>query len=193
MPPFLSDLHIDSAFATYCHNVLRCVQVSAKDEYVVDLMRAKYSTFVMPTIGQKEFASGKYFEVRDANNVPYALLQIDHSLLKSNLLKKCDCALVDDKEISFVEFKADATNTTTKGFKNNTNKALTQLENTIAMFRTQLSSIGLELDSLRTIDAYVCFYQGYPRHSAAEMNYCVDFALSTGCSLSFEQYKEIHV
>lgn len=192
MPPFLQDLQLEVVFTSYCSNILPHVLTSNRDEHVVDPDNGSGSVFVSPMVGQLEEQTGRFFKINNPAKIPFSVLQIDHCIISTNEVNKCDCAIVDDAELSFIEFKTNATNTTTKGFRRNTNKAITQLKFTLSIFQQELNRLGLDLDTLRQVDCYVCFYQGYPRHTASEMNYCAEFSLDTGYALSFDPNKTLH-
>lgn len=192
IPAFLQDLSLPVALSAYCANVDPYIQQSSNEkEHVVDLERGGVSCFVTATQGQAEDAAGKYFEVRNPNRKDFALLQIDHGIINTNITK-CDCAIADNKELCFIEFKANATSSKTSSLRHNYKKAMRQLGATITYFTNGIRAAGNELTSLRSIEAYVCFRHGFPRKSAAEMGYQTEFALqNNGCPLSFEPLKEL--
>ena len=193
IPAFLQDLSLPVALSAYCSNVDPYIwQSSNVKEHVVDLERGGVSCFVAPSQGQAEDAAGKYFEVRNPNRKDFALLQIDHGIVNTNITK-CDCAIVDNKELCFIEFKTNATSTKPASLKHNYKKAMRQLRATIKYFAVGIRVAGKELTSLRSIEAYVCFRHGFPRKSAAEMGYQTEFAKkNNGCPLSFEPSKELN-
>ena len=191
IPAFIQDLSLDLALAAYCPQVNRYILTSNKDEHVVDLETQKKSVFVTPIVGQAEKRAGKVFEVKNLTNKDFALLQIDHGLINTTATKKCDCAVLDDKDCAFVEFKTNAISTKTSTIKANYNKALLQLSITIGIFRNGLVAAGKNLDLLRNVEAYVWFKKGYRRRTASEGTYRVKFAAQNRCALYFEPKKDL--
>lgn len=191
IPLYIQELSLDTALAPYCSHVDRCIITSNKDEHVVDLEVQKKSVFVTPAIGQLEERAGKYFEVNNPANKAFALLQIDHGVINTTATKKCDCSIIDDRDCAFIEFKTNAISINTDTIKKNYKKALKQLSTTISIFRNGLSASGKNLDTLRNVEAYVCFKKGYPRRTASEGTYRVKFAEQNRCSLYFEPKKEL--
>ena len=188
IPVFLNDLSLDSALSSYCVNVGHYIQTSNRNEHVVDLVGRGISCFVNGTIGQTEDEEQKFFAVDTPKNKDFALLQLDHGMLPDTI-SKCDCAIVDDADCSFVEFKANATSTNTKTVRGNYRKAMRQLTKTIRLFRDESVNIGKDFDSLRHLEAFICFRRGYPQHTASEANYRVTFWDENHVELSFEPKK----
>ena len=187
---FLKDLLLESALSSYSMNVCDYIIHSNQSEHIVDIEGIGISYFVTDEIGQEEDASEKYFEVLNESKKDFALLQIDNGIIKTCETQKCDCAIVDDSDLCFIEFKANATSTNTKQVKRNYCKAMKQLGTTISIFKSGVSSLGKDLDSLRKLEAYVCFRHGYPRVTSSEINYQVDFAKNNnGCPLYFAPKK----
>jgi hypothetical protein len=171
MPDFLKDLLLESALSSYCQNVNNYILQSNKNEHVVDIEGLGMSYFVTDKIGQEEDANKKYFEVINKSEKDFALLQIDNAIIKTNATQKCDCAIVDESNLCFIEFKANATSIKPNKVKKNYCKAMKQLGTTISIFKSSISSQGKDLKRLRKLEAYVCFRHGYPRKTSSEMNY----------------------
>ena len=184
IPAYLNDLSLDSALAAYCMQVDNYIQTSNKNEHIVDLVGRGISCFVVGATGKIEDAEQKFFEVDNPNNTDFALLQLDHGILPNNI-SKCDCAIADHKECCFIEFKANASSTKNETIRKNYRKAMSQLSKTIKIFRDELTAIGKDFDSLRTIEAYICFRRGYPRYTASEANYRLTFFNENNVELSF--------
>lgn len=191
IPSYIQDLSLEIALAQYCQHVDSCILTSHQNEHIVDLEDNKVSVFVTPTIGQVEDSAKKFFEVHNPINKDFSLLQIDHGVINTSKTKKCDCAVIDDLDCAFVEFKTNAVSVNTDTIKRNYNKALRQLSITIDIFRSGLISIGKDLDKLRNMEAYVCFKKGYPRRTASEGTYRVKFAETNRCALYFDSKKEL--
>ena len=187
---FLNDLLLESVLSSYSKNVCDYILHSNQSEHIVDIEGIGMSYFVTDEIGKEEDATEKYFEVLNESNKDFALLQIDNGIIKTCETKKCDCAIADDTNLCFIEFKANAISTNTNQVRKNYRKAMQQLGTTISIFKSGLSSLGKDLDSLRELEAYVCFRRGYPRVTSSEINYQVEFSKNNdGCPLYFEPKK----
>lgn len=192
IPTYLNDLRLNQILSTYTTNVEPYLQSSNKGEHIVDSETSGISGFVTTTFGQPEDLAQKYFDVRNPHGRDFCLLQIDHAAINTNATEKCDCAVMNDTDLSFIEFKANATSTKPKQVKKNYKKAMRQLKKTIGIFRTGAAALGENLLSQRTVDAYICFRKGYPRITTSEMTYRVNFAGQTGgIPLSFDGVKTI--
>lgn len=193
IPDFLADLHLDQVLAAYTANVDLYIHTSTnKQERIVDSEALKVCGFVRPGFGQKEFLDEKHFTVNNPTSRDFALLQIDHAAINTNLTKKCDCSVISSTDLLLIEFKANATSTSKAVIKSNYKKAMNQLRITKDIFQNGLSALGRDIFTLRNIEAFVCFRKGYPRLTASELNYRVSFAVATGgVPIYFDSYKEI--
>lgn len=192
MPAYLSDLHLREIFLPYTTSVEHFILESTNDEHIVDSNSQRISGFVTTTFGQLEDTALKYFAVKNDTGKPYSLLQIDNGIIQDVNIKKCDCAIANEKYLCFIEFKANAYSNNTRNLNRNYNKAIDQLSTTIALFDTYFSSRGVDLLRLRTVEAYICFRQGFPRNTSSQMNYQVSFATSNrGIPLSFVRNKTL--
>ena len=54
-----------------------------------------------------------------------------------------------------------------------------------------ITSIGKDFDTLRNIEAHICFRKGYPRQTASEGTYRVKFAAANRCALYFDSEKTL--
>lgn len=191
IPAVIQDLDLDLALTTYCRQIDNYILTSNSNEHIVDLEVQKISAFVTPMIGQVEEHSGKVFNVKNPMNKDFALLQIDHGIINTTATKKCDCAIIDSVDCSFIEFKTNATSIKTSTVKANYQKAQKQLSTTIDIFRDGIKSVGKDLDTLRNIEAHICFRKGYPRQTASEGTYRVKFATANRCALYFDSEKTL--
>lgn len=190
IPAYLANLQLPQVFAAYCASVDSYIIESTSDEHVVDSESQRISGFVSDSFGQAEDAAGKYFAVENPSGQSYALLQVDNGIIKTSATKKCDCALGNDTHLCFIEFKANANSEKTSTIQKNYRKAMEQLTTTIGFFDNYMSACGLDIRSLRTTEAFICFRQGYPRKTSSQMNYQVAFATANnGIPLSFERKK----
>lgn len=189
IPSYLADLDIPQVFAPYTSTPSKYLQVSNQSEHVVDSVDCGISGFVTASFGQTENLAMKFFAVENPTSRPYALLQIDNGFIQTTATKKCDCAIANDNDICFIEFKANATSKETSVINANYRKAIEQLSTTIGLFNAHYAKKGLDLRKIRKTEAYVCFRAGYPKSTSSQMNYKVRFMSQTGISLSFERKK----
>ncbi len=190
IPTYLNDLHLDVVLVAYTSNIEAYLQESNGNEHIVDSETLKISGFVTSTFGQPEELELKYFDVQNPNRKDFSLLQIDNGVISSVApTKRCDCAVITDQVLSFIEFKANALSSNTKTIKSNYKSAMKQLQVTIDIFKTGVADLGCSLSTLRSLEAFVCFRRGYPRVTTSEMTYRTHFAARTHVPLSFEPTK----
>lgn len=190
IPAYLNNLQLDKVFATYCDNVDQYIHESKLDEHIVDSDTLRISGFVTSTFGQIEDGALKFFAVENPKGGRYALLQIDNGIIQTSSTKKCDCAIVNDSSLCFIEFKANAYSNIITTIKKNYQKAIDQLGTTIELFDSYHKSQGVDFRTLRAVEAYICFRHGYPRKTSSQMNYQISFAAANnGISLSFVRKK----
>jgi len=154
----------------YAH-IDTCLLHSSKDEHVIDV----------PAFSVDRTTPG--FDVKNPNNKPFELLQIDNKLLHSDIyqVRQCDGAIVIDDKISFVEFKTDAT---TNNLDTNCGKAESQIFMTAMRMNWALRRVNQDFMSLAKIDGYVCF-NTYPKSGANYQNRQVRFLQRTGIELFY--------
>ena len=188
IPVYLSDLELPYVFAQYCKSPEKYMRESNADEHIVDSDRKKSSGFVTAHFGQEEDKADKYFSIVNQSGHSYSLLLIDKGLIKTPLTKKCDCAVVNSKDLLLIEFKANALTDNPLRIDNNYQKAIEQILATMNIFAAYYRTINVSLKDLRNVEAYICFRHGYPKNTASQMNYQVSFAQrSGGIPLSFKQ------
>ncbi len=190
IPTYLHDLQLPHVFATYSTPVDSYLLQSTSDEHIVDAEAQKISGFVTSTFGQVEDAAGKYFTVENPTSQPYVLIQIDNGIIKSSHTRKCDCAIANSVALCFLEFKANAYSSNASTIQKNYRKAMEQLSTTIGFFDIHLSTRGQDIRTLRAVEAFICFRNGYPRKTSSQINYQVVFAaVNNGIPLSFVRKK----
>lgn len=189
IPTYLNDLHLPQLFVDYTNAVDRYIHESTTNEYIVDSATKKISGFVTNYFGQNEKASGKFFTIKNPTGSPYTLLQIDHGIIKSTDIKKCDCAIANQSSLCFLEFKTNAYSENPLRIENNYQIAIEQLTTTIGLFDKYHTSQGIDFRTLRTVEAYICFKQGYPRSTASQMNFQDRFAIDNRIQLLFHREK----
>lgn len=190
IPTYLNDLELPQVFSLSSQDVVNYIQESNKDEHIVDSESQRISGFVTATFGQYEDAAQKYFSVENPTAVPFALLQVDNGLIKSHDVKKCDCIIVNDAYIGFIEFKANANSDCNMTMKKHCWKAMEQLKATIEVFNRRYIPQGKNIKSYRSnVEAFICFRQGYPKTKSSQINYRVRFKNDNGIPLSFDRKK----
>ena len=111
------------------------------------------------------------------------LLSIDHQLLTGIQGGIADCALFDDKQFRFVEFKTNAEGNAKKNF----DRATSQLKNTIQVFRDRLQTVDVDFEDAVTLSCHVVVSHSFPRNLATMQDYQIEFATDTGgIMLSFD-------
>ena len=177
-------------FSLSSQEVVNYIQESNKDEHIVDSESQRISGFVSATFGQCEDAAQKYFSIENPTTVPFALLQVDNGLIKSHDVRKCDCIIVNDAYIGFIEFKANATSDCNMTVRKNCWKAMEQLKATIEVFNQRYIHQRKNIKSYRSnVEAFICFRPGYPKTKSSQINYRVRFKDDTGIPLSFDRKK----
>ena len=193
IPAYLADLHLPQLFAAYTSKLEQFILESTIGEHIVDSAGQNIRGFVTTTFGQEEEAVGEYFTVENPTGKSFSLLQIDNGIIKKNVgpaTKKCDCAIADEASLSFIEFKTKSVSTNPLRIENNCCRAIEQLTATIGLFDSYHTSQGTDIRDLRTVEAFICFRQGYPSKSSSQMNYQVAFATANkGIPLSFARKK----
>lgn len=190
IPTYLNDLELPQVFSLSSQEVVNYIQESNKDEHIVDSESQRISGFVSATFGQCEDAAQKYFSIENPTTVPFALLQVDNGLIKSHDVRKCDCIIVNDAYIRFIEFKANATSDCNMTVRKNCWKAMEQLKATIEVFNQRYIHQRKNIKSYRSnVEAFICFRPGYPKIKSSQINYRVRFKDDIGIPLSFDRKK----
>lgn len=190
IPTYLNDLELPQVFSLSSQEVVNYIQESNKDEHIVDSESQRISGFVSATFGQCEDAAQKYFSIENPTTVPFALLQVDNGLIKSHDVRKCDCIIVNDAYIGFIEFKANATSDCNMTVRKNCWKAMEQLKATIEVFNQRYIHQRKNIKSYRSnVEAFICFRPGYPKIKSSQINYRVRFKDDIGIPLSFDRKK----
>ena len=114
------------------------------------------------------------------------LLSIDNLLLKGVQGGVADCALFDDKQFRFVEFKMNAEGRSHKSARNTLDKAGQQLKNTIRIFSESEKTIKVDFEDAITLSCHVVLSRNYPVSQSAIQDYQMAFATETGVYLNFD-------
>lgn len=180
---------IDSIRVAYPH-VDNCLLHSSQDERVIDVpvnnANGKRKT------SKADFAPDQIkpgFDVNNPNHHSFSLLQIDGKLMGSDIegIGQCDCAIICDREISFVELKTDAV---TDKLNGNCEKAESQLFMTMMRMNWAMRQVKKDFLGLANINAYVCF-NSYPKANVNFQNRQLKFFKKTGVPLYYNNVKTL--
>ncbi len=173
-------LHLDEVFTgKFVHRPFSQCWKAKCDEVllVIDDDNAKCSRFTT----DRDIAD-KALSVINKNKREIVLLAIDRQLLTGIEGGIADCALFDQRQFRFVEFKTNAERNAKKNF----DKATKQLKNTLRIFSEKLKP-KIQFDSAVILSCHVVTSRAFPRNSAMLQNYQLEFALDTeGIFLSFD-------
>ncbi len=114
------------------------------------------------------------------------LLSIDNQLLKGIQGGVADCALFDDKQFRFVEFKMNAEGRSQKSARNTLVKAGQQLKNTILIFSEGEKALKVDFENAVSLSCHVVLSRNFPTAQSAIQDYQIAFASETGVYLSFD-------
>ena len=155
--------------------------------FVYDSEVEGHSIFIEDTSG---IGNNKIFIIKNPNRKDFFLMHIDGVLFDKN--SKCDCAIITDKELDFIEFKSNAINRTDEAIESNYEKASSQLLNTLTEFRRRYEAIGDSLDGKKKLECYAVFNKTVPRNPAYQKKLSASFLKnSNGVKLKFENSKII--
>ena len=155
--------------------------------YVFDDLEIGHSVFIQNTRG---VGRDKVFIIKNRNHNDMFLWHIDGVLYTKN--SKCDCAILTEKELIFVEFKSNAENQTDEAIIANFEKAKEQLLLTIDDIRTKCKTVDVDLSEILSIKAYAVFNRTIPNGNAYKKNISADFFLkSDGIKLLFDNKKTL--
>lgn len=184
IPQAIQNLRLVSAFKCYHPDITSLIDSSTDSfVYVVDDEAMKVSR-----LASKDEGEAYGFIAENAQNDPVFLLPIDHKLLDSLPGGVADCALFDENTFAFIEFKTNALGNNHKSIEDTYKKAVSQIENTLAVFKSCIASAHLDFLKTTQVMAFVVVSHMFPRANATEQSQIVDFALRTGLELSFDPY-----
>ena len=114
------------------------------------------------------------------------LLSIDNQLLKSVQGGVADCALFDDRQFRFVEFKMNAEGNNDRAVRKTFDKATSQLVNTIKIFKDGLETVEVSFADAVALRCHVVLSKSFPVSRSIMQNFQMEFALNTdGIPLDF--------
>lgn len=166
-------IKLDEVFATETYLPFNeCWTVSMDSELmVIDDDEKKYSRFTYdPEDAQKALM------VINEKNRQIVLLSIDNKLIREHVGGICDCALFDDKQFRFVEFKTNAYGNSTEQVRKTFDKATSQLKETIHVFRDRLQKVDIKFEDACALSCHVVVSQRFPKSRAIKQEYQISFA-----------------
>jgi len=131
--------------------------------FVYDDEQKGYCTYVTDTNG---VGHDKCLDVINKKRKDVFLWRIDGVLYRKN--EKCDCAVLTNKEIYFVEFKSKVSGRTEVGITGAYEKAYSQLLTTLNEMWERFEAIDLDLSSILKVRAIVVLNQTIPQNSASQ-------------------------
>lgn len=141
-----------------------------------------YSIFVEDTKG---IGRDKVFIVDNREHKDVFLWHIDGVLFQKG--SKCDCAVLTDGSVDFVEFKSNALNETDETIEANYKKASSQLLLTLNEVSEKCRSVGIDLQTMVEVNAFAVFNKTVPKNSALQKSISAKFLLdSNGIKLHFD-------
>lgn len=171
--PAIDRIRLDEAFATGTYRPFNeCWTVRMDSELmVIDDDDEKCSRFSNdPDDVQRALM------VINANNRQIVLLSIDNKLIKDHLGGIADCALFDDKQFRFVEFKTNAYGNSEQSVRDTFDKATGQLKETIRVFKDKLQKVDIVFEDAVVLNCHVVVSQRFPKRRAIIQDYQMSFA-----------------
>lgn len=182
IPQAVGQLKLRYAFIQYNPPILSCID-SATDAQtmVIDDEELFYTHFT-----NQEDQLYRCMIINNVEGHEIYLLAIDNKFISNHPGGIADCALFDEKQFNFVEFKTNAEGHTTAQVEETYRYAMSQLLNTYRLFKAKLFEVGVRFDSIVDIQCYIVVSNNFPRELAIEQQLQVEFAQSSLLELSFE-------
>lgn len=190
----LNNLSIKTVFVGQCFDTL-LDQIANEQDYLVALFEtetrgtiwitddadAGHSIFVMHTNGVNK---DKLLHVINPHIKTLFLWHIDGVMFAK--YSKCDCALLHDRLMHLIEFKANAKNESNDSIQANYEKASEQLALTYEKFTELYCNHDMDLFHIfDDIDAIIVFDKTVPQKDSYQKNIISKFAKRTLLNLSF--------
>lgn len=149
--------------------------------WITDDADAGHSIFVTDTKGVNK---DKLLQIINPNIKTLFLWHIDGVMFKK--YSKCDCALLYDRLMHLIEFKANAKNESDDSIQANYEKASEQLALSFEKFEELYKNHGQDIFSIfDDIDAMIVFDKTVPQDDAYQKNIISKFSNRTLLKLSF--------
>lgn len=181
-PDYITELKLGFAFRGHQPPFVDCVKSSRLSELIIDT-----STGISEFSFDKNHDSG--FEIINISSKLFSMIQIDGKLIRNSAGGQCDCCVIDERYMLFVELKTNAhsTNYALEHYE----KASKQIGHTIEIFKGKCQAIGVYLEAKKEIEAHVCFNNLFPRTNATEQNESVKFSQRYLIPLYFDNKKNL--
>ena len=144
------------------------------------------SIFVNDTKG---LGSDKTFKIENPSHKDLFLWHIDGLLYRKG--SKCDCALLTDSHMRFVEFKSNATNNSEEAIEDNYQKAASQISITYKDIDDRCKTNGIDIKKVLKLEAYAVFNRTVPKNNAHQKNISAKFLHDNKFRLYFQNYGKI--
>lgn len=182
--PAIDRLKLDEAFSTGTFKPFNeCWTVRMDTELlVVDDDIEKVSRFS----DDKEEAL-KALLIINENNRQIVLLSVDNKLIKDHEGGIADCALFDEEQFRFVEFKTNAYGNSEQSVRDTFDKATGQLTETIQVFKDKLANINIHFQDAITLCCHIVISQRFPKSRAIKQEYQMNFADENNVPLFFSE------
>lgn len=154
--------------------------------YIYDDENKGFSTFVTNTNG---LGKDKTLEIDNDPHRDLFLWRIDGVLYGKG--SKCDCALLTDSYLRFVELKSNAANNTDEAIEDNYKKALSQISLTYKDINNRCKAVGVDLRKVRKLEAYAVFNRTVPKDNAHQKSISTKFFLDNKFKLYFKNSVKI--
>ena len=180
----IDKLKMDEAFASNTHSPFNeCWTVRMdKELMVVDDDVLKYSQF-SNNINEEQ----KALMVINNNNKEIVLLSIDNKLIAGHIGGIADCALFDDEQFRFIEFKTNALGNSEKAVRDTFDKATSQLIATYQLFTDRLNEVDIQFNDAVAISCHIVVSHSFPKSKAVKQEYQLAFADENCMELNFSE------
>lgn len=180
----IDKLKMDEAFASNIHSPFNeCWTIRMdKELMVVDDDVLKYSHF-SDNINEEQ----KALMVINNNYKVIILLSIDNKLISGLEGGIADCAIFDDEQFRFVEFKTNALGNSEKAVRDTFDKATSQLVATYQLFTDRLNEVDIQFSDAVTISCHIVVSHSFPKSKAVKQEYQLAFADEYCMELSFSE------
>lgn len=149
--------------------------------WITDDEKAGHSIFVSDTNGVNK---DKLLQIRNSKRKTLFLWHIDGVMFER--YSKCDCALLHDRLMHMIEFKANAKNATDDSIQANYEMAKNQITLTFKTFKDLYAKEGFDLwDIFEDIDAMIVFNKTVPQDLAYQKSIQKQVAADIEVSLTF--------
>lgn len=154
--------------------------------FIYDDASIGHSVFITDTKG---IGADKTFMIENNAHKDVFLWHIDGVLYAKE--SKCDCAFLSDSNLGFVEFKANAANSSDKAIIDNYEKAKSQLTLTFKDIDARCRGVGVALRKVFNLEAYAVFNRTVPANNAHQKNLAIKFLTENGFKLNFKNSTKI--